>query len=306
VIKALDSAAFLSDTEYRRLPGRDQWVEQLARGKESALFAIIITLLPNLEILHVQPNTSPDIVARGVLPYLPQVVRFAATQQAPPYLTHLKEFQFNPSGYGADIDGANVDCFLYIPTLREFTAFGFFLENLGSSRPALSSNIESLSVSDEVAPLVWRLLFSSTSKLKKLTYTRLNRWSENADFYDLRPSALAFSLHLVRDTLEAFCMTACLLRSDQSDILGSLHDFPRLKKISIQASLLLGTKETNAESSLLLSLPISLARKSPALDKPSQRTGRLPRGGSKRCRGPAHRGGKGKEEPFPAFERSHA
>ena len=115
--------------------------------------------------------------------------------------------------------------------------------------PLASCNIETLELAGGgIDAGEWLTIFRSLTNLKSFSYSPGN--PKHVGFVEMNPSGLRMHLPLVKDTLASLELYGSYLESDKTDLLGSLHDFVKLKNISIQAALLIGGAHSKAEKDL--------------------------------------------------------
>ncbi|KFZ15684.1 hypothetical protein V501_02617 [Pseudogymnoascus sp. VKM F-4519 (FW-2642)] len=235
--------------------GRDDWISALRHQTNLAIGAIIALSLPNLESIQME---FPDSVEDSSK-FICQAIQAATPQNLPSvagrFLSNLREVRYFQTALEYIIPLNEIRSYFYLPSLRTLEVNHLSADAFTWSPPLTSCNIETLSLlSAGVENEAWGVIFRSMTNLKHLSYSPGNARHFNSIS---AVSALGENLTLVKSTLETLHMSDFYLGfgPPEDDFLGSLNDFPRLERLSIQIALLIGSAECKAEKALWEMLP---------------------------------------------------
>jgi len=196
--------------------------------------------------------------------FFPQVVRFAARQRNPQFLSRLRELHYNYRPGVCMLDILDIDWPFCLLGSRSV-----YLEQIRAERivnqprflAPFPSNVENLAMrSCRIDDSIWSQLLAMTPKLKKLVYVPfyVDPIIEGPDYMETSPLAVERSLQLVKTTLETLILSNFGVHANEKDFLGSLHDFPKLRFVNVQASMLVGSTDCKAPQDLWELLPPTL------------------------------------------------
>lgn len=235
--------------------GRDDWISALKHQTYLAIGAIIALSLPNLERFEIVfPNSVEDsskFIRRAIQAATPQNLPSVAGR----FLSNLREVEYFQAALEFIIPLNEIRSYFYLPSLRTLEVNHLEADAFTWSPPLTPCNIETLSLeSAGIENEAWGVLFKSMTNLKHLSYSPGSARHFNSIS---AVSALGEHLTLVKSTLETLHMSDFYLGfgPPEDDFLGSLDDFLRLERLSIQIALLIGSAECKAEKALWEMLP---------------------------------------------------
>jgi len=248
IIKAIERLDIPSDS----VLAREQWISAIRAKTEDACFTFAVLLLPNLKSLSIMFAE----VDGGDTIFSSQVFHSAA--QAPnTFLQNVEKISCICRRWGS-MQICKTLSFIYIPSLRELVFRGLSEEDFDWERP-FASHIEALDIQDSsINNAVWPRLLQPMHSLKRLGYSTAD--FERGGDIDYSLGGLSAGLQVVKHTLEY--LYAHFYDLQDPNLLCTLRDFPNLREIDLQMSMLNGWSNNRSNSDLWEMLP-------PALEKAS-------------------------------------